>query len=448
LPLLRPDRFYLFCIRTTSAPVGEDSVAFVRRVQRNIDNVLRPMNLSNDLDNAQVRALQTELVNALPAAPPGGDIDRKQSSIFDLSQPLAQTQAQLQTRDLADAHGKRTDAIGNVSRAASQAEARLADVGRDYANELRTLAASLRNPISDVGEPATRHTLGADAARLLAQESPPDFFERIAGGQVTLTDEGTISPLVPFAVGEMWDSSEVDVPLRNLAATQERLAALRTLASVAAANPRAVSDRSRRMPQLVAALDILRSELSDVQRYYGSLQQSLVNRKQVISSVATNVVLKQRTDAPLIGSSIETSLDLRSRRYFTADVGLLYAFLVEEGIPYLGVNYYPRALNRRVPQSVLNSWDRSLGFMAGLTLGSLAKEGERDDLFGSTSGVLGVGFRFADVLRVSGGGVFLRDLDNSATEEESHLSVAPFLSLSFDWDARGALGKLGDVLSK
>ena len=202
------------------------------------------------------------------------------------------------------------------------------------------------------------------------------------------------------------------------------------------------------MPQLVAALDILRSELSDVQRYYGSLQQSLVNRKQVISSVATNVVLKQRTDAPLIGSSIETSLDLRSRRYFTADVGLLYAFLVEEGIPYLGVNYYPRALNRRVPQSVLNSWDRSLGFMAGLTLGSLAKEGERDDLFGSTSGVLGVGFRFADVLRVSGGGVFLRDLDNSATEEESHLSVAPFLSLSFDWDARGALGKLGDVLSK
>lgn len=445
--LLRPDRYYLFCIRTLSRLVGDDSVAFEARVQRGLDVSLRAWSRANDLTPAQVGALQRALVRSLPAPAPGGRILIAENSLFDTIHPPADTKAQLQVAGLLDAQTRRTTAIANVGLGSGRAQAELAQLQRGFGAELRAIAGARARP----QDAPARFALAAEAARLIGDPEPPDFFTRVASGEVALSDTGTAPPLAPLALDEVWEPREVEGALRALSATQERLTALRAVASSLAADRRALEKlgvRRERMVLLTAALDALRGQVADVQLNYTDLQDHLSARRDAIASVARYVSRTQQADAPLLGSSIETALDTRTRRYVSADIGVLYAFGVDQAAPYAGVNFYPTGVNRRVPQSVVNSWNRSLAVMVGLTLQSLAKDGERKDFFGSTSAVVGAGWRFLDVLRASAGAVVVRDLDDSEPEPHSRLALAPFLSLSFDWDARSAFGKVGDLLGQ
>ena len=149
----------------------------------------------------------------------------------------------------------------------------------------------------------------------------------------------------------------------------------------------------------------------------------------------------------LEGTSI-LEFQSRAKSYVGADIGLVSAPWIDEVAPYFGANFYCGAVNKRVPLRYAGRFCDRFAIMVGLTGQSLAEEGEREDLFSSYSLLAGGGFRITDALRLSGGAAFLRNVSGDSDSPSTPVTATPFISLSFDIDARSALGRVGDVLSK
>jgi hypothetical protein len=120
-------------------------------------------------------------------------------------------------------------------------------------------------------------------------------------------------------------------------------------------------------------------------------------------------------------------------------------------LPYFGANFYTRAVNRDVPLSVLGGFRRRFSFLLGVTYSSVKEmDGDRvlrDDLFGSQALVAGAGLRLTDAARINGGVIVLQENSPNPLIDDLRLTEEYFVSISFDWNIKNLLGKLGTAIT-
>jgi hypothetical protein len=126
--------------------------------------------------------------------------------------------------------------------------------------------------------------------------------------------------------------------------------------------------------------------------------------------------------------------------YVGADVGVLYAGDLGIGAFYAGSNIYFRPVNKGAPLGEVGSIGRRLALTVGLTISSVADEGEltRSDLFWNQSLVLGCGYRLTSSIRGGGGALIFREANKNPLISQKTLAATWYVSFSFDIDvARG-----------
>lgn len=150
-------------------------------------------------------------------------------------------------------------------------------------------------------------------------------------------------------------------------------------------------------------------------------------------------------DAIVSGSSIN-DFNTRAKNYISADLGVAVISGISKVLPYVGTNIYFRPVNKDRPLLWSDGWDqigRRFSLMIGLSVTSLAKDNEREDLFGGNFNLItGAGIRVWDGLRINGGVLWYQRVNSNPLISKTAVRCKPFVSLSFDIDIKTVFNNL------
>lgn len=444
---LDPNVYYVFCFHHVSRLTDAQVLQFQETAAGQLDVALRALapGITDGIWKDAIPPIRGTLLKALPSA---DSIAIRKGSLLDTSARGDDTLTSqlLQLAQLASYHRNRSQAIRGFTSTANSTSTALHRLSGDT-----TLGQLLR--AYDVAAAKASAVLAplSDAviiARLLYGLSEGDATA-LAEGRSRIAGAAVVAPSVVSDLSVVWDAGSLQGRLENIAATRQALSRVRALVTMAGTNDTFRTALGAKTLKDVAALMATigaAEELFDATA--GALynqQRLLSDRTQLIATIARTATAYVVGDVTLVGTSI-AAFETRARWYVSADVGVAAAPGIGAAAPYFGVNFYPGAVNKRVPLRLRDGWKKRVALTVGLTTSSLARTGRRTDLFGSQSGLFGLGLRVTDAIRFGAGGAIFREVDPNPVTSRERLGWSPFGSASFDWDAKAALGKVGDIL--
>jgi hypothetical protein len=155
-----------------------------------------------------------------------------------------------------------------------------------------------------------------------------------------------------------------------------------------------------------------------------------------------------------IASGSTSVLDFLSANKFriTPDFGLVTVFKgkgleLQDMSPYLGFHINFRSIDKTIEMKHVRykSWRHYFSIMAGITLRSLKIEGQRDDFFGNSCLLTGLGFRLNNFFRVTAGTVWFRSIDKNPLSANKPLAFSPFAGLSLDLELQTLFGGINKL---
>lgn len=446
---LSANRRYALCMQTRQSLDSLSLSAFQARAHQILESTYAALDAPGgepptDLTEHQIDSLRRKLARALPRTK-GQAIDAAET-IFDTTGAKVTEANLVFTTDVLVHRTERLNAAKSWMGAASQARTRLGGFAASPA--LRAIASRITSRDRISGIDPVRVERAAATARMLASPDLP-LIRAVSEGEAVLAPGAVVvsqsqDPLV------VTDPAEVAARSARIDSTYQRLTELREL--VAALEASSALRRKTGVTQaqagaLRASLDATRESFAQVRTAASRWSRAHESRRALLQRAARSLRVAAENDVSLVGTSI-SNFETRARQYVTADLGVAYAPGLGEAAPYFGANFYLGALNKRVPitftRRELDRWALTIG----VTATSLARKNVRDDLFSSYSLLLGAGRRMTDAVRLTGGAVVYRDRDDNPLVDDTSPALSPFVSLSFDFDARGALGRLSDILFK
>lgn len=148
------------------------------------------------------------------------------------------------------------------------------------------------------------------------------------------------------------------------------------------------------------------------------------------------------------GTTSSLSPSTQFSNYVSGDVGLLYGPDIEEVVPYVGVNFYFRPINKAAPvRGGLFSKQR-VALTIGLTLTADFEDaqGTRQPLFSSQALLVGGGIRLTPSLRFGAGALLFRKTDPNPLADDTSLGVSGYVSLTFDVNVVKLFGQVGTAV--
>ncbi len=195
--------------------------------------------------------------------------------------------------------------------------------------------------------------------------------------------------------------------------------------------------------------------VSQERETYGALAKSLDALDSAALQYARTVVPRLKPDSLAFFATTDHQFDDRASLYISADIGVLVATPIFQRFsgtvvtPYVGVNIYPLAVNKKAPLSDCEQMPqcRFKRFSAtiGVTTSSIGRTGVRTDLFGQHSLYVGVGYRWNSYLRATAGSLMYQTYSTDGAHT-LRFNMTPALSLSFDWDVKSTLGGIASLL--
>jgi len=446
---LAGERAYVFCMIPLLRPGPDSAAALQARLAAALDQRFRKG--SPDSTRAvDFDSLRQDIVGLLKRRP-GDSLDIAPGSLF--STDTSGRESMLQVLAIQRSYDARKSALTNFDAATQGATPALYTLAGSV-TAFQALTPALRRGQRPGGVSDAAAGCALVSARFFAVPVP-GTIERLATGEVALPDADAAPPLQLKPLQLVWDAADVTPRLERLARTQECLGGLRAMAATLVTTKAlrdSVGISGPTASVLAARLDAARGELAAVQGALVNLRDALEQRRERLRDAAATVTRLSEVQAPVVGSTLAVSFDARARRYISMDLGVLHAPDADVTTPYYGASLTLCPVNKRVrlPSPLRNpgSLCKSLSVVAGLTLKSVAKTDERDDLFGQSAGVLGLGLRVLDVFRVTGGGMLLRDVGGTSAAPTRRLAVTPFTSLSFDLDLQSLFTNLTTLITR
>lgn len=279
--------------------------------------------------------------------------------------------------------------------------------------------------------------------------------QRLAAIASGVEAPGGTSAAVPAdtLASDLWTPTQVTPVAANVATTTSALRALGELTKTAeqvTALSTALGPNVDQMAGLRAKLGIAAAAAASVSSSLLRMSSILDSREKALDDLANYLRREAAVRVPIVASSTG-SFTTRAAFHISADIGILYAGEIGEVLPYFGANFYTRAVNRDVPLSVLGGFRRRFSFLLGVTYSSIKEmDGTRvlrDDLFGSQALVAGAGLRLTDTARINGGVLVFQENSPNPLIDDLRLSEELFVSISFDWNIKSLLGKLGTAIT-
>lgn len=446
VPEVRANQRYVFCLHTEAVLAGEPLTRFQTAAARLLDDSLRAFQRRAGTEPVAVTdsvlaILRKGYVRSLSALTRRRAEPRGGGTTFDTLAPGLPPGPRSALSQIISAQNRRLVEIGNFQTHLASGAALLDGLSR---------SASLAGVLAL--DPAKKPVPGLTAGQLAEAQAVAAFLrvmtpaerDAILAGEM-IPAPGSVPPARPLPLAEAWDASALEPRMLHLQQTTMRLQALRAVAASMerpAAGGRAGAAEGTTFGdslQVASNLVLLQRGVLD------KLAEALSSRAKRIEEASREVGSRAETDVALLATSI---LDFvaRAQSSINADLGVAYAPGLDQVFPYFGVNFYLGAINKRVPLRYAGGFRDRFALTLGVGASSLARAGDRDDLFSSFSVLFGGGFRIADPIRVTGGGVLLREVPRNPLQSGRPVRVTPFFSLSLDYDVRSVLGKLGDKL--
>jgi hypothetical protein len=180
------------------------------------------------------------------------------------------------------------------------------------------------------------------------------------------------------------------------------------------------------------------------------LQTGVAERSTALDALAERV----KADAlqvEAVDGTTTGNFATQQNNYISADAGLVYAPELNQGVSYVGMNFYFRPVNKDADLRQFGSFSRRFALTLALTVQSLADGGDgtlqtRQNLFASQSLVLGAGLRVTNSLRLGAGAVIFKKKDSDPLVSKYSVASSYYLSLSFDLNvARAFQGGLAGL---
>lgn len=288
--------------------------------------------------------------------------------------------------------------------------------------------------------------------RLTAALSWLEKFISSAGAQPSIADIATgAAALLPsgavarggttLSPSELWDVASLSNRARQIARSREAIdQAIQHVRLLQLSYPQSVGPATELAVRLREAQEGLGDVADDLQR----MIVNAAHRSQLIAS-AVAVTAGMVAEEVLIEASTSGTFEARATKYTSIDLGVLAAPGAELVRPYAGFNVYFRPVNKERPVKGLDL-GRRIALTAGLTFGSVAQSGRREDLFGSQAAILGAGARITDAIRLAGGILVFRQVRVAPGDGGFELARTPYVSAAIDWDVRNALGVLLEMI--
>lgn len=196
------------------------------------------------------------------------------------------------------------------------------------------------------------------------------------------------------------------------------------------------------------------NELEFLQGDVDLLASRLKSRIDRLNSLLA-AIDKEAVSSVLVEGSTTTSFETRANWYLGMDLGFAWSDEIEDFFPYVGTNIYFRPVNKKAhlrwadfrQGQMKSELAKRLSLTLGITLRSLEKDKQfqgirlEDDLglIADRPLVVSAGLRLSDFFRLSVGALVFKDRDPDPLIDESKLAWSPLVSLSIDWNVRGAL---------
>jgi hypothetical protein len=242
------------------------------------------------------------------------------------------------------------------------------------------------------------------------------------------------------------------VQLRDLAqdlATSpglRRAAVLEPKTPEGAANPNAISGKELEAVALVA--DDARDAFQQARNLLGSLERSLGERTQAISTMAAHFRALSEQVTPFRGSTT-SNWETRAGQHISVDVGLAWSEPIDSTFFYVGTNIYTGPVNKKAPLSWSDqSFRKRFAFLFAIPLNPFEQDQTvnqfanapqtLEGVIGKRPLLTGAGWRLTDFIRLTGGTVLFKVKSaNPLLDIKPTTHVTWFVSMSVDWDLKG-----------
>lgn len=452
---LRPDRNYLFCVRTYSHLSGSTLDGFRAGVMAKVDSILRQMKPRETapgvfefepLGDAVAQEVRAAFREAVPRQA-NRTVVASSGSIFS-GEPTSGLDALKQVLNVTGPLNDRLEVLNRLTPLTEVAPVELGAFTRRSGRTLRALLQGIRPSDTVLALPPAMTARALETMRVLVT-APPDLLNTVSLGLAVPSDSGSALPEQVGLLDTIWSEEAAAARAARVRETRTRLDEVRALAAAVAVSPRlqrrlGISPGS--LGTAVEGLNSLRQSMFQLHAAFSDLAAANRAHRTVLNSAVNRLTVAERRTVPVFGSTVEIVLETRARRYVSAELGVAYAFDLAEAVPYFGVTLFPFGVNKRVPQSLSDPVRSTVGLMVGVTASSVAEPDVREDLFGNSAVLAGASWRFLDFFRASGGAMILRELDPATLSSESHIRATPYGALAFDLDIQAVLGGLGRIL--
>jgi hypothetical protein len=157
--------------------------------------------------------------------------------------------------------------------------------------------------------------------------------------------------------------------------------------------------------------------------------------REVSQQVLQRVELEAREVTVGLGSSVLTA-DMNRNAYVSLDLGMAYAWDLQNLVFYAGTNIYFRPINKNAPLG-RNFW-RRFALTIGITTSVKDESRRADDLRTSTGSdgtnslLIGGGFRVTPSIRLGAGALVFKESETNPLVTQTSVAATPYVSMALD----------------
>ena len=202
------------------------------------------------------------------------------------------------------------------------------------------------------------------------------------------------------------------------------------------------------LDQARIALPVLRNisgELAAAVAQLDKTDRALAARPKAIATMVSDAGAEVQDTVPILSTSTG-DFTTRHGFYVTMDVGVAAGLDIKQAFTYAGMNVYTRPINKDAPLRLRDSWRRRTSFTFGVTLQDVKQDNAFSGVLADRAFVAGVGIRILDSVKLTGGGLVVKERDRNPLVSRTRLALTPFVAFSIDWDVRSSLKSLGTAL--
>lgn len=439
MPAVDPNVDYCFAFRITRDVTADEAKAFRAKARDLFDRATLTGGFS-DIEQSERKALRDQIAADMQKLGEQADSEIKEGSTFGKN-PTPELRQAFNTllQKISQANVSKRDGTDNYCR---QRKATLEGIEKmmSVSEPARKLLGSLDAAAKDPDNHALPKVMDAPAKAALDAILTKKDYKRVL--------KSDCDDIKAIKQPDEADAIQHDLDIVQGQFEQMSELILALIKDDAAAKTVGISTKQEK----TAAEDVAKQfenasqEIGHTRSRMRNLGESLHDRETALDAAADAVQRSVQTEVTVLATSTSDFVT-RHGFYATMDFGVASAWDIDEVVSYVGMNLYTRPINKQAPlrRGQDGNFRRRFSVTIGTTVPTLTKQGAYKGVLSDHALVGALGWRVLDSIKVTAGGLLLKENARNPLVDKTRLSVTPFVAFSIDWDVRNTLKDLGSA---